>query len=153
MSGADHGPGVRLPPPLAVGGLVLLGWLLHRQLPLPVAPGLGLPAFLAMGLGFGLSLWTIVTMLRAGTNPRPDRPDSAFLEAGPFRFTRNPIYLGFLLVAAGFALRWGDLWPWLAVAGSFAWLDRRVVPREEAYLATRFSAPYAAYRRRVRRWV
>ncbi len=92
-------------------------------------------------------------MAKAGTDPRPDKPDTAMVEAGPFRFSRNPIYLGFLLAVAGFALRWGDLWGWVAVVLAHLVLDRFVVAKEEAYLTTRFGAAYEAYRSRVRRWV
>ncbi len=153
MAASDHGPGVRVPPPLLVGGLVLAAWGLRRLLPLPVAeplPALGLAVIL---VALGLILWALAVMLRAGTDPRPDRPDAALVEEGPFRFSRNPIYLGFLLAAAGFALRWGDLWGWVAVFASLLLLDRLVIAREEAYLAARFGPAYEAYRRRVRRWM
>ena len=153
MSSADHGPGVRVPPPVMVGALVMAGWGLRRLAPLPVGaplPGLGAGV---IGLGLALSVWTAVAMLRAGTDPRPDRADKALLEHGPFRLSRNPIYLGFLLTTGGFALRWADLWSWLAVAASFLLLDRMVVAREEAYLRARFGAAYDAYRARVRRWL
>ena len=151
--GADHGPGVRVPPPVLVAGLVALAWALRRLLPLPVLPplpGLGAAVMLA---GLGLGFWAVVVMMRAGTNPRPDRPDAALVTDGPFRFSRNPIYLGFVLLAAGLALRWGDLWGWLAVLASQQVLDRLVIAREEPYLAARFGAGYEAYRARVRRWI
>jgi len=150
---SDHGPGVRVPPPGMVGGLVALAWGLGAVWPVtigPAQPGLG--TFVAL-LGIGFGGWALAGMIRAGTDPRPDRPDRVFLAEGAFRFSRTPIYLGFLLIAAGFALRSGEVWGWLAVAGSFLLLDRLVVAREEAYLAGRFGAAYATYRGRVRRWI
>ena len=78
---------------------------------------------------------------------------AVFVEAGPYRFSRNPIYLGLLVAAVGLALRWGDLWGWMAVAASHLMLDRLVVAKEEAYLAARFGPAYEAYRARVRRWI
>jgi protein-S-isoprenylcysteine O-methyltransferase Ste14 len=149
----DHGPGVRVPPPVLVAGAIALAWVLRRLLPLPVLaplPGLGAVVMLA---GLGLGVWAVVALMRAGTDPRPDRPDAALVQGGPFRFSRNPIYLGFLLLAAGLALRWGDLWGWLAVLASQQMLDRLVIAREEPYLAARFGAEYEAYRARVRRWI
>lgn len=149
----DHGPGVRVPPPVMVGGAVLAGWLLAQAAPLPVMPpqpGFGVTVIL---LGMLLAAFALVVQVRAGTDPRPDRPDRALVSAGPFRFTRNPIYLGFLLAAAGCALRLGDAWGWLAVLAAFLLLDRVVVAREEAYLRQRFGAAYAGYAARVRRWV
>lgn len=151
--GLHHGPGLRLPPPVLVGGLVLLGWLLRSLLPLPLGAPLPGLAVAVMGLGLALSAWSIAVMLRAGTDPRPHTPDRTLLEQGPFRLSRNPVYLGFLLVAAGVALRLGDLWPWLAAIACFLVLDRMVVAREEVALRSRFGVPYEAYRQRVRRWV
>lgn len=149
----DRGPGVRLPPPVLALACLLGGWALHRLLPVPLgaaAPALGNAVLV---LAFALIAWAILVMVRAGTDPRPDRPDTALLDRGPFRFSRNPIYLGFVLVVAGFALRLGDLWGWLAVAASWLLLDRWVIAREEAYLASRFGSAYAGYRSRVRRWL
>ncbi|MFM7303842.1 MAG: methyltransferase family protein, partial [Alphaproteobacteria bacterium] len=97
--------------------------------------------------------WALLALVQAGNDPRPDRPDAAIVTNGPFRFSRNPIYLGFLVVVLGFALRWGDLWGWLALAICHLALDRLVVTKEEAYLSTRFGAAYEGYRKRVRRWV
>lgn len=151
--GPDHGPGVRVPPPLLVAGAILVAWLLRRLLPLPVTAPLPLAGDAMFALALALILWAGVAMLRAGTDPRPDKPDAALVTTGPFRFSRNPIYLGFVLVAAGFALRWGDLWSWLAVVAAQQLLDRLVIAREEPYLARRFGAAYTAYRARVRRWL
>lgn len=153
MAETGHGPGVRIPPPVMVALVLLLAWGLGRVVPLPVGaalPGLGIAVVV---LGLGLILWALAVMLRAGTNPRPDKPDAALVEAGPFRFSRNPVYLGLVVVAAGLALRWGDLWGWLAVPVSLVLLDRLVIAREEVYLAARFGPAYEAYRRRVRRWM
>ena len=150
---SDHGPGVRIPPPVLVAGLLAIAWGLHRLVPVPLGPPLpeaAVPVFLTAMILIG---WAILVLVKAGNDPRPDRPDAAMVEAGPFRFSRNPIYLGFLVAMAGFALRWGDLWGWLAVVLAHLLLDRLVVVREEAYLAARFGAAYDAYRARVRRWV
>nr|WP_246522917.1 isoprenylcysteine carboxylmethyltransferase family protein [Neoroseomonas eburnea] len=126
---------------------------MQRVLPVPLGPPL--PEFGALVIFAALALigWAVLALVRAGNDPRPDRPDAAFVEAGPFGFSRNPIYLGFLVATAGFALRWGDLWGWLAVVASHLMLDRLVVAKEEVYLAARFGSAYEAYRRRVRRWV
>lgn len=153
MSTTDHGPGVRLPPPVIVAGLLAVAWLLGRVLPVPIGPPLLEFGALVFFVAFALMGWALLVLVRAGNDPRPDRPDAAMVEAGPFRFSRNPVYLGFLLVALGFALRWGDLWGWIALVASHLVLDRYVVAREEAYLAGRFGAAYEAYRGRVRRWV
>lgn len=148
-----HGPGVRVPPPVMVGGIVLLGWVLSLAVPVRLGPPLVPLGNTLIFAALMLIGWAAIVMVRAGVDPRPDKPDATLLEAGPFRHSRNPIYLGFLMVAAGFALRVGDLWCWLAVAASFAVLEKLVIAKEEAYLTARFGAAYAGYRARVRRWV
>lgn len=153
MTAADHGPGVRVPPPILVAAILVLAWALRLLLPVPLGlafPALGNLVFLA---ALGLVLWSLFAMVRAGTSPRPDTPDQALVEGGPFRFSRNPAYLGFVLLVVGFALRWGDLWGWLAVVATQQVLDRLAIAREEPYLAARFGPAYAEYARRVRRWV
>lgn len=149
----DRGPGVRIPPPALVAAVILLAWLARRLAPLPVAAPLPMWGNAVLLLALGLIGWAIAVMWRAGTDPRPDRPDAVLVQTGPFRISRNPIYLGFVLLVAGIALRWGDAWGWLAAAACLALLDRLVIAREEAYLAARFGAAYDAYRARVRRWL
>ncbi len=149
----DHGPGVRIPPPVMVAGALAVAWVMQRVIPVPLGPPAPAIGSLVIFAGFALIGWAVLVLVRAGNDPRPDKPDAAMVESGPFRFSRNPIYLGFLVLLAGFALRWGDLWGWIALVASHLMLDRMVVAKEEAYLATRFGAGYEAYRSRVRRWV
>ncbi|MCX8134791.1 MAG: isoprenylcysteine carboxylmethyltransferase family protein [Roseococcus sp.] len=149
----QHGPGVRVPPPVWAGAALAAAWLMQRLLPVqlgPPAPGLGMALIF---LAFAWVGWALLVLVRVGNDPRPDRPDSALVTGGPYRFGRNPIYLGFVMVLAGAALSWGTLWAWLAVGALFLVLDFGVVRREEAYLARRFGDAYAEYRRRVRRWM
>ena len=153
MTQPDHGPGVRVPPPLLVAGLLAIAWGLVRLAPVPIGPPLPALGVLVLFLAVALIGWALLALLRAGNDPRPDRPDAALVERGPFRFSRNPVYLGFLIGMLGIALRWGDLWGWLALLATHGVLDRLVVRREEAYLAARFGPVYDAYRARVRRWV
>ncbi len=150
---SGEGPGVRVPPPVMVAGVLATAWVLDRVWTVQLGPPL--PGFggMVLFLGLGLIGWAVLALVRAGNDPRPDRPDVAMVEGGPYRFSRNPIYLGFLLGAAGIALNYGTLWFWLGVAVLHGLLDRLVIAREEAYLAERFGAAYGAYRQRVRRWM
>ena len=153
MPEPDRGPGVRIPPPVLVVAALILAWGLQRLIPVqlgpPVLPLGGMLIFLAMAwVG-----WSILVMVRAGNDPRPDKPDTHFVESGPYRFGRNPIYLGFVAFLAGVALSWGTLWAWLAVGALFLALDIMVVRREEAYLRSRFPEEYATYAERIRRWI
>lgn len=153
MSTADHGPGVRIPPPAWLVLTCGAAWLLDRVAAIPIGPPATALAGMVGALGFGAIGWALVTMLRARTDPMPHTPDSTLVTHGPFRFSRNPIYLGFLLLAAAFALAQGTLFAWIAVAVLHLLLSRLVIAKEEAYLATRFGAAYDAYQARVRRWL
>jgi protein-S-isoprenylcysteine O-methyltransferase Ste14 len=100
-----------------------------------------------------LALSALFAMLRAGTNVDPGKPALTIVRGGPFRFTRNPMYLAlcFLQIALGFFLNdWITL---LFVIPLFFVLHFGVVLREERYLATKFGEPYLQLKREVRRWL
>lgn len=154
MSGdPEHGPGVRIPPPVMVAGVMAAAWGLDRLWTLQIGPPVPALGGMVVFLALALCGWAVLVLVKAGNDPRPDKPDAALVEAGPFRFSRNPIYLGFLLIAAGLALGWGTLWGWVGVAVLHGLLDRLVIAREEHYLAARFGRSYEAYKDRVRRWM
>ena len=100
-----------------------------------------------------LALSALFTMLGAGTNVDPAKPALTIVRGGPFRFTRNPMYLAlcFLQIALGFFLNdWITL---LFVIPLFFILHYGVVLREEQYLAAKFGEPYLELKREVRRWL
>ncbi|HZP60990.1 MAG TPA: isoprenylcysteine carboxylmethyltransferase family protein, partial [Opitutaceae bacterium] len=100
-----------------------------------------------------LAIWAARMMRAAGTNIRPDLPALTVVRAGPYRFTRNPMYLALcvLQLALGFALNdWSVL---LAVIPLALILHFGVVRREERYLEAKFGEQYLALKRKVRRWL
>jgi protein-S-isoprenylcysteine O-methyltransferase Ste14 len=104
-------------------------------------------------LALALFAWAIVTMTRAGSNVPTNRPTTTIVESGPYRFTRNPIYLGMFLGLIGLTIAFDTLWL-LVMLVPFALVIRYgVVAREEAYLDRKFGEVYRAYRSRVRRWL
>jgi protein-S-isoprenylcysteine O-methyltransferase Ste14 len=104
-------------------------------------------------LGVALAVWAVVTIRKAGTQFDVHKPTTAIVENGPYRFTRNPIYLGMFLGQTGIAIGFDDLWV-LAMLVPFYFLIRHgVVAREEAYLEHKFGAVYLGYKSRVRRWL
>ncbi len=153
---SDH-PGVRFPPPLLFVAGLGGGVLLHRAWPAVLVPGVPLVRLLvAWGLvaaGLGLALWGIVTFRRARTAVFPHFPASRIVSRGPYRFTRNPMYVGLTLLYLGLGLWVNSLWPVVLLPLVLAALVRFVVRREEAYLSRAFGAEYDAYRARVRRWL
>jgi protein-S-isoprenylcysteine O-methyltransferase Ste14 len=147
---------VMVRPPLAWGLAVIAGLALDWLAPLPFLPA-GLPAGWLGALVFALALalfaWAIVTVTRAGSNVPTSLPTTTIVESGPYRFTRNPIYLGMFLGLIGLAIAFDDLWL-LVMLVPFALVIRYgVVAREEAYLERKFGDFYRGYRSRVRRWL
>jgi protein-S-isoprenylcysteine O-methyltransferase Ste14 len=90
---------------------------------------------------------------RARTTVRPDRAASSLVTSGPYRFTRNPMYLSLTLLYAGVATFYQSVWAWLLLPAVLAYLDRRVIRREEIFLERRFGPDYARYCAKVRRWI
>ena len=143
-------------PPFAWGLAVIAGFALDWLLPLPFLPA-GLAAGWIGGLVFVLALalfaWAIVTMTSAGSSVPTNLPTATIVESGPYRFTRNPIYLGMFLGLIGLAIAFDTLWL-LVMLVPFALVIRYgVVAREEAYLERKFGDVYRDYRSRVRRWL
>lgn len=103
--------------------------------------------------GLGLDLWAYRVMQAAGTHAEPFKPTMTIVSHGPFRFTRNPMYVGFLLSYTGLALIFALEWGILALPVLWFTLDRVVVRREEAYLTRKFGPIYTEYLARTRRWI
>ena len=98
-------------------------------------------------------LWALVLFRRARTSILPIRPTSAIIEAGPYRYSRNPIYVGMFVIVVGAAIALDSLWQFAALAALYVMIRWGVVAREEAYL-TRSSARHIWITpKRVRRWI
>jgi protein-S-isoprenylcysteine O-methyltransferase Ste14 len=104
---------------------------------------------------FALALfaWAISTMTRAGSNVPTRLPTTTIVETGPYRFTRNPIYLGMVLGLIGLAIAFNSLWLLMALVPFALVIRYGVITREEAYLERKFGDVYRRYRARVRRWL
>jgi protein-S-isoprenylcysteine O-methyltransferase Ste14 len=143
-------------PPIAWALAVLVGLALDWLMPLsfvPAAvPARGLGA-LIFALALALVAWAIATMTRAGSNVPTSLPTTTIVDAGPYRFTRNPIYLGMVLGLVGLAIAFNSLWLLLTLAPFAVVIRYGVVAREEAYLERKFGDLYRRYRSRVRRWL
>jgi protein-S-isoprenylcysteine O-methyltransferase Ste14 len=148
-------PGVLVFPPALFAGTLVLGLVLHWLRPVSLLPPL--PARLAGLVVLVLSWWLVhsaeAAMKRAGTNVRPDQPSLAIVTDGPFRFSRNPMYLATTGVYLGITLLVNTPWPLILLSPMLLVLHWGVVRREERYLEAKFGEPYRAYKSRVRRWV
>ena len=148
---SEDSPRVFLPPPLIFGGLLALGLLLDSD-PLRFGPAsiLGI----ALGAGGVVLIAIALGLFRSSkTRAEPWQPASSLVNRGIYRFTRNPMYLGMVMLSLGVALAFTSL-PAAALAlAALIIVDRTVVTREEAYLTRRFGQDYLAYKASVRRWL
>jgi protein-S-isoprenylcysteine O-methyltransferase Ste14 len=143
-------------PPLAWGLAIIAGLGLNWLVPLPFLP-VNLPAgwlgAVVFVFALALGVLAVITMTKAGSNVPTNRPTTTIVEHGPYRFTRNPIYLGMFLGQIGLAIAFNSLWLLMTLV-PFAFVIRYgVVAREEAYLARKFNDAYRGYCSRVRRWL
>ena len=142
-------------PPLAWGLAVIAGLALNWLVPLPFLPA-ALPAGWLGAMVFVLALalfaWAIVAITRAGNVPT-NRPTTTIVDGGPYRFTRNPIYLGMFLGLIGLAITFDNLWLLMMLVPFALVIRYGVVPREEAYLERKFGNVYRSYRSRGRCWL
>ena len=147
--------GIVVPPPLyALAGLgAAYGLQVWATPPWPVPVAMRLAGAAVAVLAVAFAVWAVVTLLRRRTPFDPYRPTTAIVADGPFRRTRNPIYLAFGFGVLGIGLAAGWWWSVAAAPVVVLALDRFVVQAEERYLAGKFGPEYEAYRRSVRRWL
>jgi len=111
---------------------------------------LGLIPLLA---GVALAVSGAALFKRHGTGVVPFSPVTRLVVAGPYRFTRNPMYLGMVLLLCGVAVMFGTLSPWLVIPFFAWWIDRRFIAQEEVMLQEAFGQEYVQFKQRVRRWI
>lgn len=145
-----------IPPPLMFVIAFGAGALIQRFAPFPSADwdagayGAGL---VLLGLGVCLALSLAGTFLTRRTTLNPFAKPSTFFARGPYRFSRNPMYLSLILTYLGGSLMFGSVWPLLTLLVPVAILSRIVIPFEEAKMLSAFGDGYQAYCARVRRWI
>ncbi len=147
---------LKLPPPIWVLVYVLIAAAISWSLGWPKLPGLPLaPLGIALvAVAWIPPVWAIVLFRREGTEVDPTSPvNRKLVTSGPYRFTRNPMYLGLVIATLGIAV-WVGAWPmFIAPIAIFATTNWVHIPFEEAKMRRQFSATYDGYVGRVRRWV
>jgi protein-S-isoprenylcysteine O-methyltransferase Ste14 len=146
--------GVIAPPPLLYAVPLVAGLLFQRWHPIRIlTPSIAtIVGIVCVALGF-VGLPAVVAFRRANTSPKPWVPSTALVTTGPYRFTRNPMYLGFTLLYLGVAFWTNAVWPLLFLPIVLVVMHYGVVMREEAYMALTFGEQYQRYREQVRRWL
>ena len=157
VNGSDN-PGVIGFPPLIWAVSVAASLVVHFfvvALPMSILPR-------AVSLGIGIALFVIapvlaisaiVTFKKAGTNVHPSEPATTIVRGGPYRFTRNPMYLALTLLQIGVAFLLNDAITFLFGAALAVIFHFGVILREERYLEAKFGEEYLALKRTVRRWI
>src|SRR5262245_62801041 len=158
-SGSDATPEVAnrgmARPPLGDGAAMVTGVFLELGWPLPFLPRLltALLGSVLVVLAVVVFSYSIRTFQTAGTPVPGNKPTTVIVRTGPYRFSRNPIYLAFSLFQLGLALWVNSLILLLTLVPAVALMSFVVIPREERYLGVRFSSEYASYKASVRRWL
>jgi protein-S-isoprenylcysteine O-methyltransferase Ste14 len=142
-------------PPLVFLGALIAGMLLNWFIPLR---SFSSECFRLTGGLLGLAgtlagIWGVYTLRRAGTSVRPGQPVTALVTDGPYRFSRNPLYVALTVIYLGIVLSSGLVWLLVTLIPVLTLVHWRIVRREEVYLEARFGDVYRAYRVRVRRWI
>ena len=152
---ADRGPAFRVWPPVSVGGPLVLGLLLSAWAgdPLDASPVTLTAGWLLVAVFAVWNGWALLTMRRHRTGLLPGAETTVVIEHGPFGRSRNPLYVGLLLLSAGIALLAASLWALVALPLEWALLRWGAVLPEETYLTAKFGTAYTDYTTRVRRWL
>ena len=152
-AGQDSLP-FRAPPALFLG-VLLAGIVLHIFFPVRFLSGASSLATGVPSIALGLILWTwaVGAMLRAGASPVPRHPATNLVTGGPFRYSRNPIYLAYTLAYAGISCLVGSVWSLALLPVALVLIQHLSVASEERYLEQQFGEAYRSYRARVRRWI
>jgi protein-S-isoprenylcysteine O-methyltransferase Ste14 len=148
-------PGVPIAPPLLFVLPILTSLALEWFAPTSFVHGTlrWILGVLIVVAGIALTVGGFVTQKRAGTDPIPFNPSTRIVAHGLYRFTRNPMYVGFALCTLALAILVDSAWMLLAVPIGMFLIDRIVIAREERYLERKFGEQYLNYKRSVRRWI
>ena len=150
--------GVKIFPPAVYLAGLIVGYLIWWFWPVSIAPSsmsfaIRVLGVVALGLGGWLMFSAAGLFSRLGTDISPFEPTTALATDGPYRYSRNPIYLGMALILGGLALVGNALWPLLAVIPAVFVIHTQVIAREERYLEVKFGSEYRDFKARVRRWI
>ena len=153
--GGEQAVGFRLWPPVAIFGPLLVGWLVGSAWGEPVSLGSWrMPVGWALVVLFaGWNGWSLWLFARHRTGLLPGQPTRTLIESGPYRVSRNPLYVGMLLLYLGVALLVPTFWGLVLFPVAVLLVFWGAIRPEERFLHERLGAPYDEYRRRVPRWL
>ena len=140
-------------PPAVFLAAIVAGITLNQEWPLPFVPPTLWPLGAVLVLGaVSLFLLSFQEFRAAGTSVRGQKPTATIVRTGPYRFSRNPIYLSFILLVIGLSIWLNNLWLLVTLVPPVVFIAVVVIPREERFLDRNFPE-YSTYRTAVRRWM
>lgn len=147
--------GVWIPPPLLYVLPLVLARLLQTVIPLPFLPAniISGAAVLCFIVGIVLCIWSIGLFRRSNTSLVPVKPTATLVLHGPYKLTRNPMYLGLLCLYLAAAFWLNSVWALVLVPVVIGIVQRVVIVKEERYLEQQFGETYRQYKAQVRRWI
>ncbi len=148
-------PTTRLYPPVWFAVALVIEWLLDRWWPLQqiVAHDAQILGWFFIGLGVMVVIWAAGLFHKHGTEIKPFHESSKLVIQGPFRYTRNPMYMGMVFALTGFAIWMGSLAAFLVIPAFIVFITRRFIIYEERMLEEKFGDEYRDYRMHVSRWI
>ncbi len=148
-----------IPPAYLLTSLLLM-FILDRYLPVQniISSTFDYPDFNYMATfvrlcGFALTASSALYFKKSATAIRPFETSTALVKGGPYRFTRNPMYLGMVLILIGTAIYLGSLTPWFVIPVFFLIIQECFIKHEEPFLKNIFGKEYQDYKCKVRRWI
>jgi len=144
------------PPPVLYLGTLLLGFMIHAISPVRIFPASFLHVVLGgvlLALGAAFARWSFLMMRKHGTTADPKKPSTELATSGPFRFSRNPIYVAMTALYIGVVFIANAAWPLVLIGPLLLLMHWGVIRREERYLSNRFGDAYVEYKSTVRRWL
>jgi protein-S-isoprenylcysteine O-methyltransferase Ste14 len=146
-------PKVMMLPPTLLLLHIAAGIVLNWAVPMSFGHAWGWLGLVLLGAAFGITKWSRDVFKKAGTNVPPNQPAITIVKDGPYQYSRNPMYVCFLLIFTALALLADAPMMMLLIFPLFYFLDQRIIVPEEEYLLAKFGDAYRDYQRQVRRWI
>ncbi len=144
-------------PPIITIGAVVVGWMLQKTIPvgwLAAISAMAWPVGVLMVItAISIDVWAFRTFKQAQTTIMPNKGASSLTTQGPFAWSRNPIYVGNIMLILGIGLWSGNGWMLLMAASAAVAIELLAIRREEAHLQIKFGEAWDEYTNRVRRWL
>jgi len=149
---------VKIFPPAVPLAVVIVGIIVEKFIPVQLS--LGMSPILRSTVGWLIvvlsilvfGLWSVVLFRKGGQSENPWKPTTEIVEVGPYKFTRNPMYLQMILVCIGVSIALANIWILLLTPVGMFVLQKLVIVPEEIYLEEKFGESYLSYKHRVKRW-